>query len=317
MHGAWLLLRASQPWARHPEPPEARRACTRRFGRVVRLTDGEPSTQPRPPSSRSSGGECTARSSTSPVPPCKEPVDALTRLYCYLDDQPEAAIRPAAAQRAAAMALSHQWVEQGRQPDSPLVPPETRPWSAPTPPPRRRPPPTPPVPEDRAAPVRRESPSQLPAAWPTGYFLGPRRLAGCRASGGRNRKLPQRPGWARRTPARWLRCRRGGPPVGFPAGWSPGSLAAAPQFPASDIGNHRHSEALAWRDKLPELAGDDDFAANRRQLVLRTVIERAAAGRDLTVPLIARASAVAEHPERTGIAVLVVGRGRRRCLRCY
>ena len=51
-----------------------------------------------------------------------ELVDALTRLYCYLYDEPEEAIRPAAAQRAAAMALSDQWVEQGRQPDSPLLP---------------------------------------------------------------------------------------------------------------------------------------------------------------------------------------------------
>ena len=51
-----------------------------------------------------------------------ELVDALTRLYCYLYDEPEEAIRSAAVHRAAAMDLSDQWVEQGCQPDSPLLP---------------------------------------------------------------------------------------------------------------------------------------------------------------------------------------------------
>ncbi len=57
-----------------------------------------------------------------PGTPPDDLVDALTRLYCYLFDEPEEAVRSAAVHRAKAMDLSDQWVEQGCQPDSPLLP---------------------------------------------------------------------------------------------------------------------------------------------------------------------------------------------------
>jgi len=44
----------------------------------------------------------------------------VTRLYCCLFG--EAEVRPAAAHRARAMDLSDQWVREGCQPDSPLLP---------------------------------------------------------------------------------------------------------------------------------------------------------------------------------------------------
>jgi hypothetical protein len=43
-------------------------------------------------------------------------------LYCYVYGEPEAALRPAAVERARAMDLSDQWVKEGRQPDSELLP---------------------------------------------------------------------------------------------------------------------------------------------------------------------------------------------------
>jgi hypothetical protein len=49
-------------------------------------------------------------------------VEALTRLYCYLYGAPEAVLQPAAVHRARAMDLSDQWVRQGCQPDSRLLP---------------------------------------------------------------------------------------------------------------------------------------------------------------------------------------------------
>lgn len=49
-------------------------------------------------------------------------MQALTRLYCYLYREPEAALRPAAVHRARAMDLSDEWIRQGRQPDSRLLP---------------------------------------------------------------------------------------------------------------------------------------------------------------------------------------------------
>ena len=49
---------------------------------------------------------------------------SLTRLYSYLYAEPEEAVRPAAIHRATAMDLSDQWVREGCQPASPLLPAE-------------------------------------------------------------------------------------------------------------------------------------------------------------------------------------------------
>ena len=65
----------------------------------VQLTEGQPS-----------GGD-----------PADELVGALTRLYTFLYDEPEAAVRPAALYRTEAMDLSDQWVAEGSRPDSPLL----------------------------------------------------------------------------------------------------------------------------------------------------------------------------------------------------
>jgi hypothetical protein len=54
--------------------------------------------------------------------PAEELVQSLTRLYCYLYREPETALRPAAVHRARAMDLSDEWIRQGRQPDSGLLP---------------------------------------------------------------------------------------------------------------------------------------------------------------------------------------------------
>ena len=51
-----------------------------------------------------------------------ELIDSLIRLYSYLYGESEAAVRPAAVHRAKAMDLSDQWVQEGCQPDSPLLP---------------------------------------------------------------------------------------------------------------------------------------------------------------------------------------------------
>ena len=51
-----------------------------------------------------------------------ELVESLVRLYCYLYGESEEAVRPAAAHRAKAMDLSDQWVADGCQPGSHLLP---------------------------------------------------------------------------------------------------------------------------------------------------------------------------------------------------
>ena len=51
-----------------------------------------------------------------------ELADSVTRLYCYLFGETEAAVRPAAVHRVQAMDLSDQWVREGCRPDSRLLP---------------------------------------------------------------------------------------------------------------------------------------------------------------------------------------------------
>lgn len=84
LHGAWLVLRANQLWAPYPgNDPNRARACMRRFYALVKLTYGEPA---------------------SPAKAAELEVD-WWRVH-----------------RARAMDLSDEWIRQGRQPDSRLLP---------------------------------------------------------------------------------------------------------------------------------------------------------------------------------------------------
>jgi hypothetical protein len=125
VHGAWLVLRANQLWA--PPPPKSdpagARRCMRRFYALLRLSHGEPASPARAAElevewwrvhrihQRGDDGD------TQPL------VDALSRLYAYTFGVDQAALRPAAEYRARAMDLVDQWVIEGRQMDSPLLPP--------------------------------------------------------------------------------------------------------------------------------------------------------------------------------------------------
>ncbi len=124
LHGAWLVLRANQLWAPLTgNDPAGARACMRRFYGLVRLAHGEPADPVR-----AAELEVDWWRLHRELPYCAGPrpggdplVESLTRLYCYLYGEPEAAVRPAAGHRARAMDLSDQWVEAGRSPDSPLL----------------------------------------------------------------------------------------------------------------------------------------------------------------------------------------------------
>jgi hypothetical protein len=123
MHGAWLMLRASQLWAPYPNNhPKRARAYMRRFYALIRLAYGEPSNPAKAAELEVEWWRVHREVQHETGSTLDELVDALTRLYCYLFGEPEEAIRPAAVHRAAAMGLSDQWVKQGCQPDSPLLP---------------------------------------------------------------------------------------------------------------------------------------------------------------------------------------------------
>jgi hypothetical protein len=121
--GAWLVLRANQLWAPFPDNhPRRAEACMRRFYALVRLTYGEPANPAKAAELEVGWWRAHRETQHSPGAASEELVESLTRLYCYLYGEPEDALRPAAVHRARAMDLSDQWVNEGCQPDSPLLP---------------------------------------------------------------------------------------------------------------------------------------------------------------------------------------------------
>jgi hypothetical protein len=123
LHGAWLALRAIQAWAPFPDNhPDRARACMRRFYALVRLTYGEPANPARAAELEVDWWRVHREAQYGQGSGYDDLVESITRLYCYLYGQPEEELRPAAVYRAQAMRLSDQWVEQGCQPDSSLLP---------------------------------------------------------------------------------------------------------------------------------------------------------------------------------------------------
>jgi hypothetical protein len=125
LHGAWLVLRANQLWAPFPDnDPERARSCMRRFYALVRLSHGEPANPAKAAELEVDWWRVHREAQHSPDSAVRgeELVESVTRLYSYLYGEPEAAVRPAAVERARAMGLSDRWVREGCQPDSPLLP---------------------------------------------------------------------------------------------------------------------------------------------------------------------------------------------------
>jgi hypothetical protein len=123
IHGAWLVLRANQLWAPYPDNhPKRTRACMRRFYALVRLTYGEPSNPAKAAELEVDWWRVHREVQHEPGSTPDELIDSLIRLYSYLYGESEEAVRPAAVHRARAMDLSDQWIEEGCQPDSPLLP---------------------------------------------------------------------------------------------------------------------------------------------------------------------------------------------------
>jgi len=123
LHGSWLVLRANQLWAPYPDNnPKRARACMRRFYGLVRLTYGEPSNPAKAAELEVDWWRVHREIQHEPGATLDELVESLVRLYCYLYEEPEEAVRPAAVHRARAMELSDQWVKEGCEPGSHLLP---------------------------------------------------------------------------------------------------------------------------------------------------------------------------------------------------
>jgi hypothetical protein len=94
----------------------------RRFYALIRLTYGEPANPAKAAELEIDWWRVHREIQHEPGRSQDELVESLIRLYGYLYGEPEEELRPAAAHRAKAMELSDQWVEEGCQPDSPLLP---------------------------------------------------------------------------------------------------------------------------------------------------------------------------------------------------
>lgn len=125
LYGALLVLRANQLWAPNPgNDPEGAQAHMRRFYALVRLTHGGPASPARAAELEVDWWRVHREGphAADDAAPAEELVSAVTRLYCYVYGEPEAAVRQAAAERARAMGLSDRWVREGCRPDSGLLP---------------------------------------------------------------------------------------------------------------------------------------------------------------------------------------------------
>jgi hypothetical protein len=95
----------------------------RRFYALVRLSYGEPASPSQAATLEVDWWRVhrKVQYSTAAREAGDELVESVTRLYCYLYDEAEDEVRPAAVHRARAMDLSDQWVAEGCLPDSPLL----------------------------------------------------------------------------------------------------------------------------------------------------------------------------------------------------
>jgi hypothetical protein len=124
LRGGWLVLRANQVWAPYPDnDPDAARAYMERFYRLVIERSGEDFDSVEAARrevewwrahrelQHDEDGEVDDR----------ELVEALSSLYSYVYSVPSDQVQVAAEQRALAMVHSDRWVEEGRDPASPLI----------------------------------------------------------------------------------------------------------------------------------------------------------------------------------------------------
>ena len=104
--------------------PDGAQARMRELYGLVRLRFGQPADPARAASLEIDWWRAHRRRqyASHPAETGDELAESVTRLYCYLFGETEAVVRPAAVHRVRAMDLSDQWVREGCQPDSPLLP---------------------------------------------------------------------------------------------------------------------------------------------------------------------------------------------------
>jgi hypothetical protein len=125
IYGAWLVLRANQLWAPYPDndPAGARRAMER-FYRLVARQHGESFDPVRASELEVEWWRVHREHQHGEGETDQALVDALAALYAYVYGVAPDEARLAGEQRALAMRYSDQWVQEGRDLESPLIPEE-------------------------------------------------------------------------------------------------------------------------------------------------------------------------------------------------
>ena len=123
--GAWLVLRANQLWAPYPDnDPAGARRTMERFYRLVIRHHGESFDPRRASELEVEWWRVHREHQREDAGSEQELIGALAALYSYVYGVPAADVTVAAEQRALAMRYSDQWVEEGRDLSSPLLPEE-------------------------------------------------------------------------------------------------------------------------------------------------------------------------------------------------
>jgi hypothetical protein len=126
LRGAWLVLRANQLWAPFPDnDPEGARQAMRRFYTLVARRHGESFDPLQAATLEVEWWRVHREHQRGPSGDDEQPlIDALSALYAYVYGVEATDVRVAAEQRAMAMRYSDQWVEEGCEHASPLIPQE-------------------------------------------------------------------------------------------------------------------------------------------------------------------------------------------------
>jgi hypothetical protein len=119
--GAWHVLRANQLWAPFPDnDPDGARRAMERFYTLVARRHREPF-DPRRAAALEVDWWRVHRAHQHAGADRRDLVDALGALYSYVYGVTAQDVRVAAEQRALAMDHADRWVEEGRDPASPLI----------------------------------------------------------------------------------------------------------------------------------------------------------------------------------------------------
>jgi hypothetical protein len=123
LRGAWLVLRANQLWAPFPDnDPDGARRCMRRFYQLVAEQHGETFDVDEAARLEVEWWRVHRELQHDRSDADERPLaDAIAALYAHVYGTLAGEVAQAAAKRALAMRFSDRWIDEGQDPQSPLI----------------------------------------------------------------------------------------------------------------------------------------------------------------------------------------------------